>query len=261
MLSGAEQTGSCTSARLRGEAIAGHERSAAQTDRADRDRAGHPRAPHDPRAGRRSHGRTCRRRVRDLVELTGNFAAVFAPLLCGGRAASASIMLMRRTAEAVRRQGDRAAAHLRRPGGDRDPERAAVQRDQRGAGAADGQRRSTEGHRPARWRMPRRCSSASSIARGACSNTNYVNLGLIDDDGLMHMVINQELQFTGGCAVSEGRRGLAQRQAGTGARDGSRLRRAEAQSGALSRRAEWPWSACPNCEEISRSPGSTTSRC
>ena len=43
------------------------------------------------------------------------------------------------------RQGDRAAADLRRPGGDRDPERAAVQRDQGGARAADGDVRGAAG--------------------------------------------------------------------------------------------------------------------
>ena len=45
------------------------------------------------------------------------------------------------------RQADGAAADLRRPGGDRDPERAAVQRDQGGAGAADRHGRDPEGHR------------------------------------------------------------------------------------------------------------------
>ena len=40
------------------------------------------------------------------------------------------------------------AADLCRPGGDRDPERAAVQRDEGGAGAADRQRRGADGDRP-----------------------------------------------------------------------------------------------------------------
>ncbi len=48
---------------------------------------------------------------------------------------------------ALRRQAHRAAAHLCRPGGDRDGERAAVQRDAGGTGAADRQRRCVDGDR------------------------------------------------------------------------------------------------------------------
>ena len=44
------------------------------------------------------------------------------------------------------READRAAQDLRRPGGDRDRERAPVQRDQGGARAADGDRRDPAGH-------------------------------------------------------------------------------------------------------------------
>ena len=47
---------------------------------------------------------------------------------------------------AVLRQADRAAAELRRAGGDRDGERAAPDRDARGAGAADRDRRGVAGH-------------------------------------------------------------------------------------------------------------------
>ena len=46
---------------------------------------------------------------------------------------------------------DRAGAVLRRPGRDRDRERAPVQRDQGGAGAADGDRRSPAGHQRLAW--------------------------------------------------------------------------------------------------------------
>ena len=46
---------------------------------------------------------------------------------------------------AVHRPADRAGQHLRRPGGDRDRERAAADRTARGAGAADGDRRSAAG--------------------------------------------------------------------------------------------------------------------
>ncbi len=47
----------------------------------------------------------------------------------------------------VLREGDRAAQDLRRPGGHRDPERAAVQRDEGGARAAEGLRRGAPGDR------------------------------------------------------------------------------------------------------------------
>ena len=79
------------------------------------------------------------------------------------------------------RAGDRAAGDLRRPGRDRDPERAAVQRDPGGAGAADRHRRDPAGdqrlaHRRAagvrrRWPSVRRSSamrssSTSSLREG-----------------------------------------------------------------------------------------------
>jgi GAF domain-containing protein len=48
----------------------------------------------------------------------------------------------------VQGEGAGDAADLRRPGGYRDPERAAVQRDARSAGAADGHRGSPAGHQP-----------------------------------------------------------------------------------------------------------------
>ena len=57
--------------------------------------------------------------------------------------------------QAVQRQADRAAADLRRPGGDRHRERPAVRRGagaharaERGAAAADGDRRRAQGHQP-----------------------------------------------------------------------------------------------------------------
>ena len=45
----------------------------------------------------------------------------------------------------ILREGDRAAEDVRRPGGDRDPERAALQRDEGSARAADGDGRDPEG--------------------------------------------------------------------------------------------------------------------
>ena len=55
----------------------------------------------------------------------------------------------------VHRQAGRAADDLRRPGGDRDRERAPVQRDQGGARAADRDRRDPEGDR----QFARRCAA------------------------------------------------------------------------------------------------------
>ena len=79
---------------------------------------------------------------------------------------------LRAAAAAVLRQGDRAAQDLRRPGGDRDPERAPVQRDQGGARAADGDRRGAAGDQRARWPIPRRCSRRSSTAASGCSRAS-----------------------------------------------------------------------------------------
>ena len=63
----------------------------------------------------------------------------YAPMLWNGRGIGA--IGVSRITRRVRRQGAGTAPDLRRPGGDRDPERAAVQRDARGAGAAEGLRR------------------------------------------------------------------------------------------------------------------------
>ena len=56
------------------------------------------------------------------------------------------LALVCRTRQGARRQAARPGADLRRPGGDRDRERATVQRDQGGARAADGDRRDPQSH-------------------------------------------------------------------------------------------------------------------
>ena len=66
---------------------------------------------------------------------------------CARATRSASIVVARGRARAVHRAPDRAAPDLRRPGGDRDRERAPVQRDQGGARAADGDGGDPQGHR------------------------------------------------------------------------------------------------------------------
>ena len=75
--------------------------------------------------------------VRKVYEQIGNYSVAWAPMLWEDRGIG-TICRLAAAAAAVQRQGTRAAQDLRRPGGDRDPERAAVQRDQGGAGAADG---------------------------------------------------------------------------------------------------------------------------
>ena len=57
-------------------------------------------------------------------------------------------------ANTLHRTGCRAAEELRRAGGDRDPERAAVQRNQGGAGATDRQRRGAAGDQRIGGRRP-----------------------------------------------------------------------------------------------------------
>ena len=57
---------------------------------------------------------------------------------------------------------------LRRPGGDRDPERAAVQRHQGGAGAADGHGRGPECHQRLGRPTRNRCSTRSCRVASAC---------------------------------------------------------------------------------------------
>jgi PAS domain S-box-containing protein len=82
-----------------------------------------------------SPGSQAPRRVLDGSQAVGFKSIVFAPLIAEERAAC----------RAVQRTRDRAAADLRRPGGDRDPERAHVQRHARGTGAAEGFGRGPEG--------------------------------------------------------------------------------------------------------------------
>ena len=70
---------------------------------------------------------------------------------------------------AVLRQADRAAAELRRAGGHRDGECAAHDRDARGVGAADRDRRGIAGHQFARPATSRRCSTRCSKRRCGCA--------------------------------------------------------------------------------------------
>ena len=71
------------------------------------------------------------------------------------------IVVYRQEVRAVHRQADRAVAELRRPGGDRDGERAADHRTARGAGAADRDRRGVAGHQRLARQSGSRCSMRS----------------------------------------------------------------------------------------------------
>ena len=91
-------------------------------------------------------------------------SAIFAPMMREGKVDRRHRHRAHRAAP-VRRQAGRAARDLRRPGGDRDRERAAVQRGAgahrrsvRVAAAADRHRRRAQGHQPLDLRSASRCS-------------------------------------------------------------------------------------------------------
>ncbi len=85
---------------------------------------------------------------------------------------------------ALQRARNRAAADLRRPGGDRARERAPVQRDEGSARPAARIRRGPRGHQQLDRRHDSRCSTRSSRAASACSPASVVGINLVGDDGL-----------------------------------------------------------------------------
>ena len=95
------------------------------------------------------------------ARVRGYRSVLAVPLMREGDGIGA-IAVARAEPGAVHGQADRAAADLRRPGGDRDRERAPVQRDQGGARAADGDRGDSEGRSAARPPTCSRCSTRSS---------------------------------------------------------------------------------------------------
>ena len=90
------------------------------------------------------------RKARQRAEQRGYRAIMVAPMLRENKAIGA-ITVNRANARTVHRQAGRAAQDLRRPGGDRDRERAAVQRD--------------EGERSSSRRRPARSSRQSAARR------------------------------------------------------------------------------------------------
>ena len=106
--------------------------------------------------------RTCAARAADLAERSASYAIAVVPMSKDGRGHRRDL------ACAPARAGEFSAKELallqdvRRPGRDRDRERAPVQRDQGGAGAADRHRRGPEGRSAARRPTCSRCSTRSS---------------------------------------------------------------------------------------------------
>ena len=106
-------------------------------------------------------GHLRRPELRQTTARTGHWRRMLgAPMLRGGEPIGAV------DARAGSEPGDtpsagRAAEDLRRPGGDRDRERAPVQRDPGSAGAADGDRRDAAGHQQLGGRHRSRCSTRS----------------------------------------------------------------------------------------------------
>ena len=93
--------------------------------------AGDPRAPRDAHPRLSTAMAVRRPAVRGVVEAAAATARwPVAPMLWEERGVGA-LVRHAPAADALHRQGTRAAEDLRRPGGDRDPERAAVQRDAR----------------------------------------------------------------------------------------------------------------------------------
>ena len=111
---------------------------------------------------------------------------------CETAVRSACIVRQPHRGQAVHRQADRAARDLRRPGGHRDRERAAVRRaagaharPQRGAGAADRDQRGPARHRQLADRPRSRCSTRSlESARRLCERRGPAITSAYDGDVL-----------------------------------------------------------------------------
>ena len=113
-------------------------------------------------------------------------SVVFAPMLWEGRGIGV-ITVGASVRPAVFRQGDRAPQDVRRPGGDRDPERAAVQRDEGGARTANA--RSPKSCASSRARRPTcsRCSTRSRERAARLCDASAASMYLIEGDVLRHL--------------------------------------------------------------------------
>ena len=97
----------------------------------------------DELRGHRCTATESRRTIRRMARRIGNFSLAIAPMLWEGRGIGA-IYVVRASRRGLYRQGDRAAEDLRRPGRDRDPERALFKRGAGGARRRRGRQRRQE---------------------------------------------------------------------------------------------------------------------
>ena len=86
--------------------------------------------------------------LRELIDHARRSIGRVSRRCCGSSAAIGSLCVMRQPPRPFTDKEIGTAEDLRRPGGDRDPERAPVQRDEGGAGAADRNGRGSAGHQP-----------------------------------------------------------------------------------------------------------------
>ena len=114
------------------------------------------------------HGENVPPVLHQIGERAGNCSVLIAPMLWEERGVGA-IHRLPRTACGVQRQGDRSPQDLCRPGGDRDPERAAVPRNAGGAGTAEGRVRDSPVSSAVRSPMRSRSSKRSRTAVSTCS--------------------------------------------------------------------------------------------
>ena len=116
-----------------------------------------PRRPNAASPGGRSSARSTIARSTDLVPIRQSRASRRSPRRSAAHASAPRCskddvpvgvigVALRPSPASYAAATDRSAPDLRRPGGDRDPERAAVQRDQGGAGAADRDRGGASRH-------------------------------------------------------------------------------------------------------------------
>ncbi len=129
---------------------------------------------------------TIRAFMKESVRKAGFRSAMSVPMLHDQRVIGA-INVEPCRARRVRRQGGRAAADLRRPGGDRDRERAPVQRDQGGAGAADRHRRGAAGDQQLGGRCDAGVRQDPRQLPAAFRERAARDLLVGDDDGMVHV--------------------------------------------------------------------------
>ena len=115
-------------------------------------------------------------------------SVLYAPMLCGGSRPSASIVVSREGRRSRFPTGNIGArAKLRRSGGDRDPERAPVQRDARRRWSSRRPRRKCWARSASRSRIRRRCSRRSSTRASGLFGSEEIGIYTIDDDEMVRV--------------------------------------------------------------------------